>query len=156
LSMFCGTPCYMDPDLVKHKKYSGQGADVWALGIILFLLLTGGVPYWGETEQELYRRICAAKYALPKKGANGLPYSKKVKNLLDKIFVPNVNNRITAEKMLDDPWLRVPGEKGRWVLDRSEFEESKFEESKTMEPLAGDQDEMPGPGEYIPSKTICE
>jgi serine/threonine protein kinase len=50
LSMFCGTPCYMDPDLVKNKKYSGQGADVWALGVILFLLITGGVPFWGETE----------------------------------------------------------------------------------------------------------
>lgn len=68
LSMFCGTPCYMDPDLVKNKKYSGQGADVWALGVILFLLITGGVPFWGENEQELYRRICAARFSLPSKG----------------------------------------------------------------------------------------
>jgi serine/threonine protein kinase len=83
LSMFCGTPCYMDPDLVKNKKYSGQGVDVWALGVILFLLITGGVPFWGESEQDLYRRICTGKFSLPNKGKN---YSKKVKNLLDKIF----------------------------------------------------------------------
>jgi len=57
LSMFCGTPCYMDPDLTKSKKYSGQAVDVWALGVILFLLLTGGVPFWGENEAELFRKI---------------------------------------------------------------------------------------------------
>ena len=94
LSMFCGTPCYMDPDLVKKRKYSGQGVDVWALGVILFLLITGGVPFWGDTEQELFRRISAGKFSLPGKGKY---HSKKVKALLDKIFQPNVNKRITAE-----------------------------------------------------------
>ena len=92
--MFCGTPCYMDPDLVKKRKYSGQGVDVWALGVILFLLITGGVPFWGDTEQELFRRISAGKFSLPGKGKY---HSKKVKALLDKIFQPNVNKRITAE-----------------------------------------------------------
>jgi len=76
LSMFCGTPCYMDPDLVKKKKYSGQGVDVWALGVILFLLITGGVPFWGDNEAELYRRICSARFGLPNKGKN---HSKAVK-----------------------------------------------------------------------------
>ena len=57
LSMYCGTPCYMDPDLSKQKKYSGQGADVWALGVILFLLVTGGVPFWGDSEAQLFSRI---------------------------------------------------------------------------------------------------
>lgn len=41
LSTFCGTPCYMDPDLSKERKYLGQAVDVWALGVILFKLLTG-------------------------------------------------------------------------------------------------------------------
>lgn len=125
LSMFCGTPCYMDPDLVKNKKYSGQGADVWALGVILFLLITGGVPFWGETEQDLYRRISSGKFSLPNKGKN---HSKKLANLLNKIFVPNVNNRISAEKMLDDPWLRKPGDKKKSKLGKSFLEESKVEE----------------------------
>jgi len=102
LSAYCGTPCYMDPDLTKKRKYSGQGADVWAMGVILFLLITGGVPFWGETEQQLFSRIQIGKYNLPNHGAN---FSQKVKNLFDKIFVPNVANRISAEQILNDPWI---------------------------------------------------
>tara|TARA_B110000285_G_C15049976_1_gene576419 strand:+ start:944 stop:1102 length:159 start_codon:yes stop_codon:yes gene_type:complete len=52
----------MDPDLVKKKKYSGQGVDVWALGVILFLLITGGVPFWGDTEADLFRRISTGRF----------------------------------------------------------------------------------------------
>ena len=84
----------MDPDLVKKRKYSGQGVDVWALGVILFLLITGGVPFWGDTEADLFRRISVGKFQLPGKGKY---HSKKVKQLLEKIFQPNVNKRITAE-----------------------------------------------------------
>lgn len=106
LSMFCGTPCYMDPDLCKKKKYSGQGVDIWALGVILFLLITGGVPFWGENETELYRKISMAKFSLPNGGKN---YSKKVKSLLASIFKTDPDKRISATEMLNDPWLRIPG-----------------------------------------------
>lgn len=102
LSLFCGTPCYMDPDLVKQRKYSGQGVDVWALGVILFLLVTGGVPFWGDNEAELFRRIGAAKYSLPVKGRT---YSKNIRNLFAKIFQPNASKRISASEILNDPWL---------------------------------------------------
>ena len=116
----------MDPDLVRNKKYSGQGADVWALGVILFLLITGGVPFWGETEQDLYRRISSGKFSLPNKGKN---HSKKLLNLLNKIFVSNVNNRISAEKILDDPGLRKPGDKKKSKMEKDSFNEDiKHEE----------------------------
>ena len=45
LSLYCGTLWYMDPDLAKERKYSGQAGDVWALGVILFLLITGDAPF---------------------------------------------------------------------------------------------------------------
>lgn len=53
----CGTPHYMDPDLVKKQSYSGHGADVWALGVILFILTTGKLPFYAAFEGDLHRKI---------------------------------------------------------------------------------------------------
>jgi serine/threonine protein kinase len=47
----------MDPDLVKKVPYSGHAADIWALGVILFMLLTGRLPFWADFEADLYRKI---------------------------------------------------------------------------------------------------
>jgi MAP/microtubule affinity-regulating kinase len=66
LSFFCGTPHYMDPDLAMKKHYFGQAADVWALGVILFTLLSGKMPFFAEFEEDLFRRIQNAKYQWPR------------------------------------------------------------------------------------------
>ena len=47
----------MDPDLVKKHPYLGQAADVWACGVILFILLTGRLPFFAEFEADLFRKI---------------------------------------------------------------------------------------------------
>ena len=57
LSFFCGTPHYMDPDLVQKKAYYGHASDVWALGVILFIILSGKMPFFAEFEADLFRKI---------------------------------------------------------------------------------------------------
>ena len=47
----------MDPDIVKKKEYNGQAADVWALGVILFILMIGKLPFFAEFEAELFKKI---------------------------------------------------------------------------------------------------
>ena len=48
----------MAPEIIQKKEYSGFAADVWSLGIILFVLLTGGFPFNGVTERDLFSKIC--------------------------------------------------------------------------------------------------
>jgi serine/threonine protein kinase len=67
----------------------------------LFLLVTGGVPFWGDSEAQLFSRIQSGNYNLPGKGKT---YTKKLKNLLSRIFSVNVSDRITADAILKDPW----------------------------------------------------
>ena len=62
LHMHCGTPHYFDPDLARKVPYNGLAADVWACGIILYVLLTGSLPFFGEFEADLYRKIQSGKF----------------------------------------------------------------------------------------------
>ena len=65
LAANCGTPQYMDPDLARKQPYLGQAADVWALGVILFILITSKFPFHAEFEHDLFRKIINAKYQFP-------------------------------------------------------------------------------------------
>ena len=62
LTSYCGTPPFMCPEIVQKRPYSGIKADIWALGIILFLMLNGKLPFKATTEQELYRIIQLGKF----------------------------------------------------------------------------------------------
>jgi serine/threonine protein kinase len=57
LQINCGTPAFMAPEIVKKQSYSGFAADIWALGIILYIMLTGKHPFKHKNEQELFQRI---------------------------------------------------------------------------------------------------
>lgn len=52
----------MSPEVVQRKEYKGETADIWALGVLLFVSLTGIFPFKGQTDEELFKRICAADY----------------------------------------------------------------------------------------------
>lgn len=62
VKIFCGTPSYMAPEIVQKKQYRGQPADIWALGVLTFVTLTGIFPFRGATDQQLYRKINNAEY----------------------------------------------------------------------------------------------
>ncbi len=53
----------MDPDIVKKVPYSGFAADIWAAGVILYIILVGKLPFFGEFEADLYRKIQSGKFA---------------------------------------------------------------------------------------------
>ena len=65
LTFSCGTPHYLAPELALKKDYHGKPADMWALGVILYALLTGKLPFSADFETDLYRRISLGKFQIP-------------------------------------------------------------------------------------------
>ena len=57
LQFTCGTPHYMSPELAMKRDHYGPPTDVWALGVMLYVMLTGRLPFYGDFEDDLYRRI---------------------------------------------------------------------------------------------------
>ena len=63
--IFCGTPSYMCPEIVRKHEYDGQCVDLWALGVLLYAMLTGQFPFRGSSENELYMRIQRGIFKYP-------------------------------------------------------------------------------------------
>lgn len=59
---FCGTPTYMAPEIVKRIPYKGSEVDVWALGIMVYRMLTGTYPFMAKTDKELYKKIISGSF----------------------------------------------------------------------------------------------
>jgi len=93
LNVYCGTPHYMDPDLVRKVPYNGPAADVWACGIILYIILVGKLPFFGEFEADLFRKIQSGKFtAIPAETG-----SQSVRHMFKQIFEVDAARRVTAE-----------------------------------------------------------
>lgn len=87
----------MCPDLVKKAAYFAQAADVWALGVILFILVVGKLPFSAEYEADLYRKIQACKFTFPEESSDeGKDISPQAKILIRKILEQNPLKRLTT------------------------------------------------------------
>lgn len=106
LRAFCGTPSYMAPEIVRGEPYSGFATDVWALGVVLFAILCGSLPFSGCTEMQLYAKIRRGVFPCPE--ALGEPARRLVKGSLR--YDPPT--RPSTSQVLRHPWLSIgaPGE----------------------------------------------
>jgi len=101
LSTFCGTPNYMAPEIVSKKMYYGKPADVWALGIVFFALLTSTFPFYAKEKRDLYRKIIGGKFVVPEY------VSKEGKALIEKMLRVDPSKRSSCKEILDSPFLTV-------------------------------------------------
>ena len=95
----CGTPNYVAPEVLNDKGYDGRAADVWSMGVILYVLLAGFLPFDEPIMSALFRKIQKAEFEYPKW------LSPDVRALLDKILVADPGRRITLSQIERDPWM---------------------------------------------------
>ena len=93
----------MAPEIVQKLEYAGPPADIWALGVLMFTILSGCFPYRGATDKELYKKIMRADYRLPSEVQSQL--SPEATDLLKRLFSVDAEKRPTAKELLNDPWL---------------------------------------------------
>ncbi|KAG6621560.1 hypothetical protein I3842_Q020000 [Carya illinoinensis] len=96
----CGTPNYVAPEVLRSRGYDGAASDVWSCGVILYVLLTGYLPFDETNLPTLYEKINAAEFSCPSWFCFG------VKSLIHKILDPNPKTRIQIEGIRKDPWFR--------------------------------------------------
>ncbi|GIX86962.1 hypothetical protein CDAR_537076 [Caerostris darwini] len=101
LDTFCGSPPYAAPELFQGKKYDGPEVDVWSLGVILYTLVSGSLPFDGANLKELRERVLRGKYRIP------FYMSTDCENLLKKFLVLNPGKRASLEAIMKDKWMNV-------------------------------------------------
>ncbi|XP_038834646.1 serine/threonine-protein kinase MARK1-like isoform X2 [Salvelinus namaycush] len=101
LDTFCGSPPYAAPELFQGKKYDGPEVDVWSLGVILYTLVSGSLPFDGQNLKELRERVLRGKYRIP------FYMSTDCENLLKKLLVLNPGKRSSLEQIMRDRWMNV-------------------------------------------------
>lgn len=115
LTKQCGTPFFVSPEILMRKPYDQQ-SDMWSVGCIVFLLLSGNLPFMGRSQKELFRKIVAGKYEFNADDWDDI--SDEAKDLVKKLLVLDPDDRMTAMDALRHPWLKT----SRDQLDQSQLD----------------------------------
>uniref|UniRef100_A0A8D3BJC1 non-specific serine/threonine protein kinase n=1 Tax=Scophthalmus maximus TaxID=52904 RepID=A0A8D3BJC1_SCOMX len=99
LDTFCGSPPYAAPELFQGKKYDGPEVDVWSLGVILYTLVSGSLPFDGQNLKELRERVLRGKYRVP------FYMSTDCEGILRRFLVLNPTKRCTLDQVMKDKWI---------------------------------------------------
>ncbi|KAK6171562.1 hypothetical protein SNE40_019722 [Patella caerulea] len=99
---FAGTPGYLSPEVLRKDPY-GKPVDIWACGVILYILLVGYPPFWDEDQHRLYAQIKSGAYDYPSPEWDTV--TPEAKNLINSMLTVNPAKRINASEALKHPWI---------------------------------------------------
>ncbi|KAK0182368.1 hypothetical protein PV327_000516 [Microctonus hyperodae] len=99
---FAGTPGYLSPEVLKKEPY-GKPVDIWACGVILYILLVGYPPFWDEDQHRLYGQIKNGSYDYPSPEWDTV--TPEARNLINQMLTVSPSRRITASEALRHPWI---------------------------------------------------
>uniref|UniRef100_G3PG09 MAP/microtubule affinity-regulating kinase 3 n=2 Tax=Gasterosteus aculeatus aculeatus TaxID=481459 RepID=G3PG09_GASAC len=101
LDTFCGSPPYAAPELFQGKKYDGPEVDIWSLGVILYTLVSGSLPFDGQNLKELRERVLRGKYRVP------FYMSTDCEGILRRFLVLNPAKRCSLDQIMKDKWINI-------------------------------------------------
>ncbi|OMJ74543.1 hypothetical protein SteCoe_26504 [Stentor coeruleus] len=101
--IYCGTPNYMAPEIIKKIDYAGPPVDIWASGVLLYTIVTGVFPFSSTSESKVFKRILRNDYKIP----DYISYS--LKQLISQMLQPNPELRFTAEQIIEHNWVKNKG-----------------------------------------------
>ena len=96
----CGSPCYASPECISGKPYDGKTTDVWSIGVILYAMLTGQLPWTKRNQAQLFKQIKTGDYTIPDE------LSADATSLISGLLTVDPRRRLTIEQVLQHPWLR--------------------------------------------------
>mmetsp|Transcript_12314 Transcript_12314/g.21355 ORF Transcript_12314/g.21355 Transcript_12314/m.21355 type:complete len:110 (-) Transcript_12314:1629-1958(-) len=95
----CGSPNYVSPEVLNGEGYDGRKADIWSLGVILYVMATGRMPFDEKTMSELFAKIQKAQYKAFPSGV-----SEPFKDLVSKLLLANPRERLQLSDILEHEW----------------------------------------------------
>lgn len=102
LKTVAGTLAYMAPE-VMTEKYDPKHCDIWSLGVLMYLMVSGYLPFQGENRNQVYKKIQTAQFHFNHKEFDMV--SEEAKALIKRMLVVQTKDRITADQALRDPWF---------------------------------------------------
>jgi serine/threonine protein kinase len=106
MSGLVGTPYYVAPEVVAGREY-GEKVDVWSAGVVLYMMLSGTVPFYGATAAEIFEAVLRGALRFPPRAFASV--SPEAKDLLRRMLCRDASRRLSAEQVLRHPWIASRG-----------------------------------------------
>ncbi|XP_055516567.1 serine/threonine-protein kinase SIK3 homolog isoform X1 [Leucoraja erinacea] len=101
LKTWCGSPPYAAPELFEGKEYDGPKVDIWSLGVVLYVLVCGALPFDGNTLQNLRARVLSGKFRIP------FFMSTECEHLIRHMLVLEPSKRLSVEQICKHKWMKI-------------------------------------------------
>jgi calcium/calmodulin-dependent protein kinase I len=99
----CGSDFYLAPEVIKQEEY-GREIDIWAIGVITYVILSGSLPFFHQVLHKLYRQIVERDLSFPEEAWRNV--SKGALDFILRLLQVRAGDRLTADQALNHPWLR--------------------------------------------------